>query len=238
MQLRGSRWDEHGMRSIYPGVSRICTPRRTIHLRFPCISVHPPMLIKDVLGGRDRASWEMHLQAKIKWTKWYTPRLWSSKFGHEIGGRDRVNSVMHSELWSSEFRDALAAGHHRGRLEEYLEAVDGRRARCRDSIHRLVDSDQVNSEIHLEGRIEWTQRCTGRPWLSEFGDALWGRDRASLDMHMLAMIGRDWRSTWKRSIWSEAVDHGMMLYLMDAVLGVKSWSWHGEIERDDLTPCS
>jgi len=23
-----------------------------------------------------------------------------------------------------------------------------------------------------------------------------------------------------------------------AVLGVNSWSWHGEIERDDLTSCS
>jgi len=41
-------------------------------------------------------------------------------------------------------------------------------------------------------------------------------------MHLQAMIGRDWRSTWKRSIWSEAVDLGMMLYLMYAVLGVKS----------------
>ena len=31
---------------------------------------------------------------------------------------------MHSELWSSEFRDGIAAGYDRGRLEEYLEVVD------------------------------------------------------------------------------------------------------------------
>jgi len=29
-----------------------------------------------------------------------------------------------------------------------------------------------------------------------------------------------------------------MLYSVYAVLGVNSWSWHGEIERDDLTLCS
>ena len=29
-----------------------------------------------------------------------------------------------------------------------------------------------------------------------------------------------------------------MLYLVYAVLGVKSWSWHGGIERDDITLCS
>jgi len=58
---------------------------------------------------------------------------------------------MNSELWSSEFRDTLTAGYDRERLEEYLEvvdleAVDGRRARCGDSIHRLVDSKHLVSE--------------------------------------------------------------------------------------------
>ena len=42
---------------------------------------------------------------------------------------------MHSELRSSEFSDALAAGYDRGSLEESLEvvdleAVDGRHAKC------------------------------------------------------------------------------------------------------------
>ena len=46
-----------------------------------------------------------------------------------------MNSEMHSELRSSEFRDALAAGYDRCRFEEHLEvvdleAVDGRHARC------------------------------------------------------------------------------------------------------------
>jgi len=31
---------------------------------------------------------------------------------------------------------------------------------------------------------------------------------------------------------------GVCCYSVYAVLGIDSWSWHGEIERDDLTSCS
>jgi len=34
---------------------------------YPCISVHPPLLINDVLRGCDRASWGLHLEAEIEW---------------------------------------------------------------------------------------------------------------------------------------------------------------------------
>jgi len=71
-------------------------------------------------------------------------------------------------------------------------------------------------EMHLETEIEWTQRCTWRPrsselrrfiwrlWSIEFRDALWGCERASLGMHLQVIIERDWRSTWRQSIWREA----------------------------------
>jgi len=71
-------------------------------------------------------------------------------------------------------------------------------------------------EMHLETEIEWTQRCTWRPrsselrwctwrpWSIELGDALWGCDRGSLEMHLQAMIERDWRSTSRWSIWRDA----------------------------------
>ena len=73
----------------------------------------------------------------------------------------------------SESGDALVAGYDRARLEEYLEVVDleavgGRRARCWDSIHRLVNSkpwecDKVTSPLtHLEAVIEQVWRCTCR----------------------------------------------------------------------------
>jgi len=38
-----------------------------IVLHYPCISVHLPSLINDVLRGCDWASWELHLEAEIEW---------------------------------------------------------------------------------------------------------------------------------------------------------------------------
>jgi hypothetical protein len=38
--------------------------------------------------------------------------------------------------------------------------------------------------MHLEARIERVWRCIGRPRLSELRDALGGRDRAIVEMHL------------------------------------------------------
>ena len=46
----------------------------------------------------------------------------------------------------------------------------------------------MNSEMHWEAVIERVWRCKRRPRLSELRDALRGRDRASLDMHLEAEI--------------------------------------------------
>ena len=50
---------------IYTSVSQLYTPRRSFHLHYTCISVNPPSLLDDLVGGRDRASLEMHLEAEI-----------------------------------------------------------------------------------------------------------------------------------------------------------------------------
>jgi len=88
------------MLSIYPGVSRMYTPHRSFNLRYHCISVHPPSLLNDIIGGRDQASLDLQCEAEIKWTQRCTLRLWPSKFGDAHAGYDRAG------------------------LEEYLEAVD------------------------------------------------------------------------------------------------------------------
>jgi len=51
----------------------------------------------------------------------------------------------------------------------------------------LGGRDRVISEMHLEVRIEWTQRYTLRPWSSEFSDALAGYDRARLQKYLEAV---------------------------------------------------
>ena len=48
------------------------------------------------------------------------------------------------------------------------------------------------------------KRYTWRLWSIQWGDVLWGCDRASLEMQLQAMNERDWRSTWRWSIWREA----------------------------------
>jgi len=50
-------------------------------------------------------------------------------------------------------------------------------------------------EVRPKMMIEWTQRCTGRLWSSEFGDALGGRARVNWEMHLEAVIDRVQRCT-------------------------------------------
>jgi len=101
-----------------------------LHLHYPWISLHLPSLINDVLGGRDRASCDMHLEAGIEWTQRCTWRAGSSELRHAPGGRDRANLEAVIErvwrytwwLWLSDFGDALG-GCDRANLEMHLEAV-------------------------------------------------------------------------------------------------------------------
>ena len=57
---------------------------------------------------------------------------------------------------------------------------------------------------NLEAVIEPVRIYTCRPKSSESGDTLGGHDGASVEVHLQAMSERDWRSTWRRSIWREA----------------------------------
>jgi len=56
------RYDGNEM-SICSGVCQIYTPHHSFHLLYACISVHLPSLLKDVLGGCDRVSLEIRLEA-------------------------------------------------------------------------------------------------------------------------------------------------------------------------------
>jgi len=126
------RRDGHEMMSIYSGVCRVYTPRHSVHLRYPCISVQPPSHLEDVLdraclrctwrrrsdeprdalGGRDQVNWE-----------------------DALGGRDRSSLEMHSEavtergwrctcrLWSSEIEAVHGGGRFGGRRDGSWESI-------------------------------------------------------------------------------------------------------------------
>ena len=117
--------------------------------------------------GQDRVNSEIQSETVIQRVWRCTWRPWWSKLGDPLGGRDRVDSEMHSEMWSSKFRDPLAAGYGRGRLDDYLEvvypeAVDGTCGSCTDTLHRLIDSktwefDEVTLSLKLLCRTGWWQ---------------------------------------------------------------------------------
>jgi len=131
----------------------------------------------DALGGWGRVNSEMHFEAVIEWVWRCTWRPSSSELRDTLSGRDRASLEMQLETeiectqrytprpWLSTVGDALVGGHDRARLEEYLEVVhlevvDGRRARCWESIHRLVNSrpwecDEVTSPWKLLWRTGW-----------------------------------------------------------------------------------
>jgi len=85
------------MLSVCPVVSRIDTPRPSLQLHYPCVSVHPPTLLDDTLGGRDRASLDMHFKAVIDRVWGCTWRVRSSELRDGLGGRDKANLDMHWE---------------------------------------------------------------------------------------------------------------------------------------------
>jgi len=139
--------------------------------------------LRHALGGRNRASWEMDWEAMITWVSRYTLRPWWSEVADALGGQVWASLDMELETkiewtqrytlrpWSSKFGDALLGGYDRGRLEKYLEVVDleaadGWRARCWDSIHRWVhlipwECDKVTLPLKLLWRFgRW--RSIGR----------------------------------------------------------------------------
>jgi len=221
------------MMSIYSGVCRIYTPRHSVQLRYPYISVQPPSLLeevldraclrctwrrrsselRDALGGQDRASLEMRLEAMIV----RTCMPWLSEFGYALGDWDRVNSEMHLEA----------------RIEQVWKFT------WRPWSCELVSRNRASLEIHLEAMIE-------RDWRSTWRCSIWREARRQLRLYSLVNMyllecrelstssAERWETCWE---W-ETVDLEMMLYLVYAVLCVNSWLWHGAIERDDLTSCS
>jgi len=202
------------MISIYSRVCQIHTPCHSFHLCYPCISVNLPSLLKDVLGGRNRARWEIQLGAAMEQLWRCTSRLWSSGFGDALGGFDQANLEMHLEaiieqaqrhtwrLWSSEFGDALGGGDW-ARLEEYWEAVNLEAVVWKGGATGALDS--IHSSTRNCGNVvNWVQT-----WCAERWDTGWKRKTVDVGVMQYAVYAvLSVCCTW------------CMLYLVYAVLGV------------------
>ena len=84
--------------------------------------------------------------------------------------------------------------------------------------------DWEQLEVRLKMTIELPQRYTPRPWSSNFGNALWGRDWANLEMHLEAVIdalgGRDWVNSEMH--WETVID------VIERVWGCTLMPWLSE----------
>jgi len=109
--------------------------------------------LRDALPNRNQVSLEMDLEAMIVGTR----RPWSSESRETLGAVIERVWRFTWEPWSSEFGDTLG-GRDQARLKEYLEAVDGRHAGCRDSINQLVnlqpwECDKVTLPLGSHGEL-------------------------------------------------------------------------------------
>jgi len=218
--------------------------------------------LRDTLPGHDRASLEMHLEAEIKWTQRHTWRPWSSEFRDVLRGLDQMNSEIHSEavierIWwctcrpkSSELRDAVG-GHDRVTMEVHLAAVIIRVWRC---TWRLLSSEIGGVLLEVVDLEAVDGRCTGC-WDSIHrlvNSKLWECDKVTLPLKLFWRTGL-WRWICTEVRWKLKLRSGVnlnhenegttenlrcMLYSEYAALGINSWSWHGQIQWDDLTLCS
>ena len=184
----------------------------------------------DANGGRDRVTLDMHLEAAMERVWRCTGRLWSTEFGDAVGGRDGANL----EAVLSAYRDTLG-GYDWACLEMHLQAMierdwrggiqsgggssEARRYGSGDSIHWLT-CNCANPANWAQHGLPTDEGLAGSARQSIFG---WCSMRC-MQYSVYAVLGECCTRC--------------MVYSVYAVLGVNPWSWHGEIERDDLTSCS
>ena len=142
-----TRFDDNETLSIYPGVSWIYTLHHSFPLGYPCISVHTSELLDDILGGRDRSSLDMHLQAKMESPQRCSWRTCLIENRDALGGHDQASLEMHLEaeiewtrtmhleamihrvwrrtlkMWMSQTRDALD-GYDQAGMDKDMQTLD------------------------------------------------------------------------------------------------------------------
>jgi len=156
----------------------------------------------------------MHLVAGIEWTERSPWRPWLSECVDAQRARDRVNWEMH--------------------LEAMIERV-WRPCRC-GNLEAVMGGDWCCS---WRPKIEWTERCTSRPWWTDVGDAQSARDCVHWPMQSDAVMERVGKpfmvQTWKP--WSMAfIDSlgGRILSELGDAVGSQVWTSLGATDRANL----
>jgi len=182
-------------------------------------------------GGAFRILWHLSYRRVKVWSNWALCAGQRENSGAaETSGQlcGRLGAVF-SQQWFLEFlnhkafhlsdssllqlQDSLSSIYGMYCQSKYLDIPTYGQSGCRLywSIIRGVsdDAECENSVIHLEAVIVWPGRFPWRPWWSEFGDVLGGRDqveqkdllagrdRVNSEMHLKTILKLVWRYTWR-----------------------------------------
>jgi hypothetical protein len=177
------------------------------------------------IGDQDWVNRAIHWKAVIEQVQPCSRRPWLSEHSNAHGGLDWASLQMHLEArieggWRCNWRLKLST------LRDALEGRD--RASFK---HALGGQDWANLEMYPKSAIE---RNAGELGGSRFGgmhDGFWDSIYwltcfMQITRVKYNKIGREMRN-WLGAAVCRSWD--------DAVLSINWWSWHGEIERDNLT---
>jgi len=76
-------------------------------------------------------------------------------------------------------------------------------------------------ELRLKMTMEWTQRYNWRPWWSECGEALGGREQVNTEVNLEDVIKRVWRCMWRPPSCNSKMHLGAVI----------DWVWTPNMER-------
>jgi len=189
----------HNQMPFHASYSSLVQSQDLLHYNMAC-TIYPNLSIYihtvELAVNGTHLQFEEHLESPIEWSLRCTGKLWLGEYGDALGWR----------AWWRELTDELG-GHDRLNSEMHLEAVIEWEWICTwrpwscEVGDGLGGPDRISSVMNLEAMIErvWRSKCG--PWSSKLG----GRNLASFEMCLEAIIEQNRKSCWRRSIWRQSI---------------------------------
>jgi len=149
-------WSDNHQQFPLSYLSLLQTQEDFIHHNMACNICLGLWIYIHTVNQDEDCAWaqlEEHLELPIEWIWRCTVTQWWSEFGDELGTWHQVNSEV-----------SLGATIEQAGWWTWSQWS-----------WELEGDDGLHLEMHFVAEIECTQRCSGKSWLCELGDALLGR---------------------------------------------------------------
>jgi len=206
----------------------------------------------DAIGDRDRVNSEMHLEAGIERVGRYTWRsqlikiggvLWGDWYGGNWskGGWSGGNSCEGGQSGGSQSGGSeSAASRLSGMLDGSWDSIHWFTSKCAN-VENGVQHGPLRAERLAGSRkqaiVEW---CSTQCMQYSVYAVLGVCSTRCMQYSVYALLGVCCTQCMQYSVYVvfSVCSTWCMQYLVYAVLSVNSWSWYGEMEKDDFTVCS